>query len=409
MNARPWVWLFTMLLLAGSLSLSADDRARRREGASDRDRSAGERHHAGRSDGAARSGGGGERAVPVGEAQRPSRDRGDSADRGRDAGARGRGESAGRDRDPASGARGGRGRDFDDPPVRRVTGAEARHPEAGTGHGWRTGRYGYYYSGRPYYFSSYRSPYYFYRPYYWGFYGVPYYDLYWSSGYDPYWYSGSYSYRDRYRYRSSDTASIRTLVDPDKTKVFVDGYYAGTSDDFDGLFQRLYVSPGRHDIAFKLEGYRTYVVKVYATEDHTIKIRHDMERGSGPDAVVDLTGGLEEPPYRVGRNDDRYPSRDDDRRDVERRDNDRRDDDREADQGREARDAGTLRVDVRPDDASIYVDGEFFGTARRASSLALPPGRHRVEVVRPGYRTVEREVEVRPGRTETVTIDLERS
>jgi hypothetical protein len=76
---------------------------------------------------------------------------------------------------------------------------------------------------------------------------------------------------------------------------------------------------------------------------------------------------------------------------------------------REARDLGTVRVDVRPSDATIYVDGEFYGSGRRAGNIALPPGRHRIEVVRPGYRTVEREVEVLPGRTETLAIDLERS
>ena len=33
------------------------------------------------------------------------------------------------------------------------------------------------------------------------------------------------------------------LVDPAEARVYVDGYYAGTVDDFDGLFQRLNVSP----------------------------------------------------------------------------------------------------------------------------------------------------------------------
>jgi hypothetical protein len=92
----------------------------------------------------------------------------------------------------------------------------------------------------------------------------------------------------------------------------------------------------------------------------------------------------------------REPARDDGYR--------RREDDR-----RDASDSGTLRLSVRPDDASIYVDGEFYGSARRTGGITLPPGRHRIEVVRPGYRTVEREVEVQSGRTESVSIDLSRS
>ena len=70
---------------------------------------------------------------------------------------------------------------------------------------------------------------------------------------------------------------------------------------------------------------------------------------------------------------------------------------------------GTLRLDVRPGDASIYVDGAFRGAARDLDSLQLSPGRHRIEMVRPGYRTLERDVEVRPGETSELRAELDRS
>ena len=380
MNGRPWAWALGALLVASAATVAGadDDRAKRKGGGGSSGGGsavAGERHHSGgssRSGGEARAGGevrsGGGRAAAI-DSQRES------------GGSRGRSSRVG-----------------DDPPARRVTGAESRHPVAGTGHGWRVGRLGSYWSS-PYYYSRYPSrSYYWYRPYYWGFYGVPYYGFYSSSWDYPYGGGGYYGgyqggggyyggYRDRYRYR--ETGSIRTLVDPERTTVLVDGYYAGTVDDFDGMFQRLYVAPGRHDITFKLEGYRTHRVRVYVTEDHTVKIRHDMQKGSGEDTLEDLTEGREDPPYRMS--------------------DDGRGEDRTFDERRDSRDAGTLRLEVRPDDASIYVDGEFFGSARRAGSMSLAPGRHRIEVVRPGFRTVEREVEIQPGRTESLAIDLSRS
>ena len=67
---------------------------------------------------------------------------------------------------------------------------------------------------------------------------------------------------------------------------------------------------------------------------------------------------------------------------------------------------GDLRLDVRPDDASVYVDDRFLGSTRELRTLALPPGPHRVEVVRPGFRTVERTVQVRPEAQATVVIEL---
>ena len=42
-------------------------------------------------------------------------------------------------------------------------------------------------------------------------------------------------------------AQIRCLVTPREASVYVDGFYAGIVDDFDGLFQRLPVTPGGHE------------------------------------------------------------------------------------------------------------------------------------------------------------------
>jgi len=69
---------------------------------------------------------------------------------------------------------------------------------------------------------------------------------------------------------------------------------------------------------------------------------------------------------------------------------------------------GRLRLEVRPDDASIYVNDRFQGMAREIRTLDLPPGRHRIEVVRPGYRTEQREVQIAPGETSEVSVELRR-
>jgi hypothetical protein len=284
--------------------------------------------------------------------------------------------------------------------------AQRRHPRAGTGTGYRQygrGRYdGYGSFGRGYYGRSLYG--------YGGYYYDPFYSWY---GYSPYYYSGYYGYSP-YGYGSRgygsrgygsgyrDAGSVRLQVDPEKTRVYVDGYYAGIVDDFDGIFQRLSLPPGRHEISLRLEGYRTHRFKVYVPVDQTLKIHHDMLRGDG-----------EETEEIMGRADD-Y-ARDD--RGYGRRDRDDRDDDRYGrresdDDGREMeRDArrGTLSLDVQPPDASVYVDGEFRGSGRDARRLRLPVGRHRVEIVRPGFRTLEREVEVRTGNPVEVKIELERS
>jgi hypothetical protein len=69
---------------------------------------------------------------------------------------------------------------------------------------------------------------------------------------------------------------------------------------------------------------------------------------------------------------------------------------------------GRVRLDVRPDDASIYVDDEFWGNARDTRSIILRAGRHSIEVVRPGFQTTRRDVDVVRGGTNDLVVELER-
>ncbi|MBI3491315.1 MAG: PEGA domain-containing protein, partial [Acidobacteria bacterium] len=102
--------------------------------------------------------------------------------------------------------------------------------------------------------------------------------------YDPFWYDpwygpqwGPYPYPYPYRFADVDSA-VKIEVKPKEAEVYVDGYYAGIVDDFDGVFQRLRVPPGEHDIELYFDGYRTVHQKVYLTPDNTFKIKYTMER-----------------------------------------------------------------------------------------------------------------------------------
>ena len=112
------------------------------------------------------------------------------------------------------------------------------------------------------------------------------------SGYyaDPFWYDPyfvgpqwgpyPYPYPAPYQWANADSA-VKLEVKPKEAEVYVDGYYAGIVDDFDGVFQRLRVPPGEHEITIYLDGYRTVHQKVYLTPDNTFKIKYQMERLAG--------------------------------------------------------------------------------------------------------------------------------
>ena len=196
------------------------------------------------------------------------------------------------------------------------------------------------------------------------------------------------------RYRES--GSLRIIVDPSKARVYVDGYYAGIVDDFDGVFQRLNIPPGRHEITLKLEGYRTQHFKVYVPVGDTIKIHYDM-----------VPAAARRPPNSSP---------------AFRRTTRAREDMNDRDDGATTPRRRTLRGPRRhgratPASVRLQVSppGRFGVRGRRVprlgppvANLRLRPGRHRIEVVRPGFRTVEREVEVEPGRSTEVEVELEK-
>ena len=102
--------------------------------------------------------------------------------------------------------------------------------------------YNYYYYPRRYY------------PYGYGAFGLGYfyYDPYtWYPGY----YSGSYSGYDPYFFDRFDTGELRIDVSPRFADVYVDGYFAGRVDDFDGVFQSLQLEGGPHHIQVVAPGF----------------------------------------------------------------------------------------------------------------------------------------------------------
>jgi len=72
-------------------------------------------------------------------------------------------------------------------------------------------------------------------------------------------------------------SDVRTHVTPKDTGVYVDGFYAGRAEDFDGVFKKLHVAPGGHAITLYLDGFRTTTQEVYVRPDSTFKLNTTME------------------------------------------------------------------------------------------------------------------------------------
>jgi hypothetical protein len=133
----------------------------------------------------------------------------------------------------------------------------------------------YYRHGRVYYYPSYYSHYY--DPYYYpGFYLG--YLAYSPWGWTPafYGYPYGYGYGGTYSAPAYDIGKVRIKVRHRDAEVFVDGYYAGTVDDFDGMFQSLQLESGGHRIEIMKPGFETLVFDVHVQPDRTVTYRGDL-------------------------------------------------------------------------------------------------------------------------------------
>jgi hypothetical protein len=66
------------------------------------------------------------------------------------------------------------------------------------------------------------------------------------------------------------------LIKPRDAQVFVDGYYVGVVDEFDGTFQKLTLDEGPHRVEVRKDGFQTLAFDVRVTWDHTIKLRGEL-------------------------------------------------------------------------------------------------------------------------------------
>jgi hypothetical protein len=253
--------------------------------------------------------------------------------------------------------------------------------------------------------------------YYGGYYGF--YPWFYWGPYSPYWYPWGYPGYPWYGYGYPyyPQSSVRIEVTPREAKVFVDGYFAGTVDDYDGTFQRLHVTPGKHDILIYLEGYHSLKQSFYLSPDSTYKIKGEMAKlapGDPPEPLppappppqqrqdqggpppdqneVPPLGVGAPPPTGIQAQPGGYPP--------------------------ESSNApppappntrfGRVLVRAQPVDAEIYIDGERWLTPDSADRLVvnLAAGRHHIEIHKMGFDSFSTEIDVRPGESTPINVSL---
>jgi hypothetical protein len=241
------------------------------------------------------------------------------------------------------------------------------------------------------------------------------------------WYPGSYGY-GYYGYGYSypayyqfpvygpgryyeQSGSVRLQVSPRQAEVFVDGYFAGTVDDFDGVFQRLNIAPGEHEVQVYLDGHRPFSQRFYLQPGKSFNIRHTMEPlGPGEPAPVrpepsplagpgpydtgrgnpGARGGAVGPDEAAGRRGGGAVGRG------------------RAGGAAAAEGFGSLSLRVQPADAEVLIDGEPWQGSQGGEPLVvqLGAGTHHVEIRKAGYRSYLTDIPLSNGQARTLNVSL---
>jgi hypothetical protein len=103
--------------------------------------------------------------------------------------------------------------------------------------------------------------------------GYGYYGGYYEPGYDMDPYAPQYQAGGR-----DDSGGLKLKVKPSDATVYVDGYYVGAVNDFDGVFQKLTIEPGAHRVEIRAPGYETLQMDVRVEPGRTSTYRGDLKK-----------------------------------------------------------------------------------------------------------------------------------
>ena len=192
-------------------------------------------------------------------------------------------------------------------------------------------------------------------------------------------------------------ATIRLQIAQRDAEVFVDGYYAGTVDQFDGTFERLDAEPGEHELQVYLPGHRLFQQRVYLQPGKTFNVKHTMEPVAANEAAPARPQGAALPPRPRNEIATVGPRP------------------QEAGRGRQgapaepaARAFGSLSLRVQPADAEVLIDGERWVGSLEDNQLLLQLGAgvHNLEIRRAGYRSYHTDIALGAGQTKTLNVAL---
>jgi hypothetical protein len=188
-----------------------------------------------------------------------------------------------------------------------------------------------------------------------------------------------------------DSPAVRVvlIVEPEDAQVLVNGKWIGEAYEFSTRDAAIRLASRNNEIVIKRKGYIEEVVDLYDYEGSTLNVRMKLRRDKDYRDTGDKTASRPPRPPEPPRVTEKIESKKADKEipEVEAPIEDLNGDEPVA-----------VTLEISPDEASIYLNGKFWGIAPpsgRIENLRLKPGKYTIEVVKPGYKTYRKELNLK--------------
>jgi hypothetical protein len=179
-----------------------------------------------------------------------------------------------------------------------------------------------------------------------------------------------------------DGVHVVMLVSPDDADVLLNGKFIGAAYEFASPGAALRLASRQNELVLKKKGFREEIVDLRAYSSRHITLKIELQSETAPATAASLPGKApvpeSQPAYEA--KSEPIPALPADKPVA-------------PDETFLTR----LKLTVIPDEASIYIDDRFLGLSPEKGSienLRLKPGKHVIEIFKPGYGAYKKEITV---------------
>jgi len=197
---------------------------------------------------------------------------------------------------------------------------------------------------------------------------------------------------------------ITFLIDPDDAQILLNGRFIGEAYEFSKPKSALKVTSRKNEIIIKKKGFAEEAIDLYeyTTKEIIIKMKLKEEKDYLPEKkMIKPTEETKKPaldkkkpeyiPKTLPEKEPTKNLKEEKMMTVK---------------------TVSFKLDIQPPDSVIYINGKFWGITPESGTiqnLKLIPGKYKIEILKPGYKTVVKMVEVKVSQKEKkITIKLKK-